>query len=128
MTTEVELDGAGQRQLLAGFHGSCSDYLRTGDFGREREPFTWLSASGPDDTTNEVAAALQEFMHERSAVSFEAWELEDEEWRVQFSGKVRVLYAELDSRLLKVRALLQWAPVDSGSVGDSSRSLQSSRR
>ena len=110
MESEVGVESTGQRELLAGYQGSCIDYRRTSDFGRAREPFTWLSDQAPDDTTREVAAALQECMHSREAVWFEVRERDEEEWRVKFSGKVHVLYADLDSRLLKVRAILQWAP------------------
>ncbi|MEX2542399.1 MAG: hypothetical protein WD314_11350 [Trueperaceae bacterium] len=99
-----------QKEMLAGNQGQCTDYRRATDFGRGREPFTWLSSDGDEDSNLTLAARLRDFKRSREAVGFEAWELEDERWRVVFGGAVVVIYVEMDARLPKVRALLQWAP------------------
>ena len=100
-----------QREVLAGNNGRCSGYKRTDAFGHAREPFTWLSDDALDVDNEAIAEELRSLQRSRAAAKFEAWEVEDEMWQMIHSGRVNVLYVELDSRISKVRALLQWVPV-----------------
>ncbi|HEX7003526.1 MAG TPA: hypothetical protein VF168_05020 [Trueperaceae bacterium] len=110
----VETGQRDRREVLAGNRGRCSDYQTTSLFGREREPFTWLSDGGPTEDSS-LENLLHEYMSGSAIVRFEALELQDEDWAVQLSGNVRILYVEFDGRISKVRALLQWVPEEAPS-------------
>ena len=98
------------RDVLAGHRGHCGDYKNASGLGQSLQPFTWLSTSNFEEDPEKLDSELQMFKRTREAVWFEARELKNEQWRVVLSGKVRVLYAEVDAKLHQVRALLQWAP------------------
>lgn len=103
-----------QREVLAGKNGRCSGYKRTDTFGHAREPFTWLSDDGSEDQNQLIADELRALQRNHAVAEFEVWEAEDEMWHMIQSGGVHVLYVEMDVRISKVRALLQWAAVSSG--------------
>jgi len=96
--------------VLAGHRGHCDDYQRASGLGHTRQPFTWLPTSSLKEDNDRLAGELQELKRTRETVWFEAWELKDERWQRLLRGKVRVLYAEVDAKISKVRVLLQWAP------------------
>lgn len=108
MDVRLERDTELQREMLAGNRGHCSDYKHTNVFGHAREPFTWLSVDGQEDDHQLLVTELLAIQRSRGVARFEAWEVEDESWRIVHSGEVHVIYVELDARLAKVRALLQW--------------------
>ena len=116
MSTRPAQESRNRRELLAGNCGRCSDYQRTGDLGRGQEPFTWLSDDGSDESNVSLEDDLKQLQRRREAVRFEVHALEGTRWTVLMSGSVRIIYVECDTRLSKVRALLQWVPGDTAQI------------
>lgn len=106
---EVQSSDQPRRELLAGHEGVCKGFRRTEDFGHARDPFTWLSSSDLNGDVAGLARELQASKKTHDPLRFEAWEAEDAGWVMVLGGDVLVLYAEVDERLTKVRAILQWA-------------------
>lgn len=109
---EVQTADRSRRELLAGHEGMCKGFRRTEDFGHARDPFTWLSSSELSEDVAGLARKLQESKQTHDPLRFEAWQAEEAGWVMVLGGDVQVLYAEVDERLTKVRAILQWADGD----------------
>lgn len=110
MALQFEHDTDTKKEMLAGNRGNCADYKRSHDFGRAREPFTWMSSDDSEEANELLESQLQDYQRSGEPVRFEAWEAEDGRWQMAFTAEVRVLYVEIDTRLPKVRALLQLIP------------------
>ena len=97
-------------EVLAGHFGHCDDYKLASGLGQTMQPFTWLSQTRQTEDVEKLSDELREFKRTREAILFEAREFKERQWKVTLSGKVNVIYTEIDTHGSRVRALLQWAP------------------